>query len=118
MAKKEGRELQLLEVAVLGPQGSSFILSKEQSGTSQVSNFIMYNISWRSSQETKIKGYINILGYKVIVDENVNPGRYGFRIVHDHDRTHLFSSDEQLVVREWMKSLMKATIGRDYTRKS
>ena len=66
-------------------------------------------------QETKIKGYINIFGYKVIVDENVNPGRYGFRLIHDTDKTHYFSSDEQSVVREWMKALMKATIGRDYT---
>ena len=68
-------------------------------------------------QETKIKGYINIVGYKVIADENIDPGRYGFRIVHDNDKPHYFSSDEQLVVREWMKALMKATITRDYTSK-
>ncbi|CAE6427373.1 unnamed protein product [Rhizoctonia solani] len=30
-----------------------------------------------SVQETKIKGYVNITGYKVIADENANPGRYG-----------------------------------------
>jgi hypothetical protein len=69
-------------------------------------------------QEVKIKGYINIVGYKVIADENVDPGRYGFRIVHDTDKTHLFSSDEQIVVREWMKAIMKATIGRDYSSTS
>jgi hypothetical protein len=66
-------------------------------------------------QETKIKGYINIVGYKVIADENANPGRYAFKIVHDSDKTHFFSSDEQIVVREWMKAIMKATIGRDYS---
>ena len=66
-------------------------------------------------QETKIKGYVNILGYKVTVDENVNPGRYGFRIEHDHDKTHYFSSDEKSAIRDWMKAIMKATIGRDYT---
>ena len=66
-------------------------------------------------QETKIKGYLNIVGYKVLADENVDPGRYGFRIVHDTEKAHYFSSDEQLVVREWMKALMKATITRDYT---
>lgn len=66
-------------------------------------------------QETKIKGYINIVGYKVIADENIDPGRYGFRIVHETDKTHFFSSDEQSVVREWMKAIMKATIGRDYS---
>ena len=67
------------------------------------------------TQETKIKGYLNIVGYKVLADENVDPGRYGFRIVHDTEKAHYFSSDEQLVVREWMKALMKATITRDYT---
>lgn len=66
-------------------------------------------------QETKIKGYINIVGYKVVVDENADPGRYGFRIVHETDKTHYFSSDEQAIVREWMKAIMKATIGRDYS---
>lgn len=50
-----------------------------------------------------------------MADENANPGRYGFRIVHETGDTHWFSSDEQIAIREWMKSLMKATIGRDYT---
>lgn len=49
------------------------------------------------------------------MDENVNPGRYGFRIEHDNDKTHYFSSDEKMVIRDWMKAIMKATIGRDYT---
>ncbi|KZV86236.1 hypothetical protein EXIGLDRAFT_725062 [Exidia glandulosa HHB12029] len=70
----------------------------------------------RSRNETKLKGYINIIGYKVVADENANPGRYGFRIVHDTDKSHYFSSEEQMVVREWMKAIMKATIDRDYTR--
>lgn len=68
-------------------------------------------------QETKIKGYINIVGYKVVADENANPGRYAFKIIHETDKTHFFSSDEKIVVREWMKAIMKATIGRDYTSK-
>ncbi|KAG1726811.1 uncharacterized protein EDB91DRAFT_55882 [Suillus paluster] len=67
------------------------------------------------AQEVKIKGYINIVGYKVVADENVDPGRYGFRIVHDTDKAHFFCSDEQIVVRERMKATMKATIGRDYS---
>ena len=69
------------------------------------------------SQETKIKGYINIIGYKVLADENTDPGRYGFRIMHDTDKMHFFSSAEQNVIREWMKAIMKATIGRDYSSK-
>lgn len=69
-------------------------------------------------QETKIKGYVHIVGYKVTVDENLDPGRYGFRIDHDHDKTHYFSSEEKTAVRDWMKAIMKATIGRDYTSAS
>jgi len=69
-------------------------------------------------QETKIKGYVNIVGYRIISDENVDPGRYGFKLAHETDRTYFFSSDEQVVIREWMKALMKATIDRDYTSAS
>ncbi|KAG5716742.1 Protein pob1 [Termitomyces sp. T112] len=76
----------------------------------------LYCLRSNSPAETKIKGYVNILGYKVTVDENVNPGRYGFRIDHEHDKTHYFSSDEKSTIRDWMKAIMKATIGRDYTK--
>jgi hypothetical protein len=68
------------------------------------------------SQETKIKGYVNLTGYKVVVDENLDPGRYGFKIVHDADKTHYFSSDEQPIIRDWMKAIMKTSIERDYSR--
>ncbi|KAG9317765.1 hypothetical protein JVU11DRAFT_1983 [Chiua virens] len=76
----------------------------------------LYILRSNSRTETKIKGYVNIVGYKVVADENIDPGRYGFRIVHETDKTHFFSSDEQAIVREWMKAIMKATIGRDYSR--
>ncbi|TFK43957.1 hypothetical protein BDQ12DRAFT_719130 [Crucibulum laeve] len=76
----------------------------------------MYCLRSNSKTETRLKGYIDIVGYKVTVDENVDPGRYGFRIDHDQEKTHYFSSDEKSVVREWMKAIMKATIGRDYTK--
>ncbi|KAH0840211.1 hypothetical protein J3R83DRAFT_1213 [Lanmaoa asiatica] len=76
----------------------------------------LYILRSNSKSETKIKGYVNIVGYKVVADENVDPGRYGFRIVHETDKTHFFSSDEQAIVREWMKAIMKATIGRDYSK--
>jgi hypothetical protein len=36
-------------------------------------------------------------------------------MIHDNDKIHYFSSEAQLVVREWMKALMKSTIDRDYT---
>jgi len=76
----------------------------------------LYYLRSDSKTETKIKGYIDIKGYKVLADENVNPGRYGFRIIHDVEKAHYFSSEESFVVREWMKALMKATIGRDYSK--
>ncbi|THG96991.1 hypothetical protein EW026_g4932 [Hermanssonia centrifuga] len=75
----------------------------------------LYCLRSNDRSETKIKGYVNIVGYKVVADENIDPGRYGFRIVHDSDKTHYFSHDEQIVIREWMKALMKATISRDFT---
>ena len=56
------------------------------------------------------------MGYKVTVDETVDPGKYGFRIDHDTEKTHYFSSDDMTVIRDWMKAIMKATIGRDYSR--
>ena len=61
------------------------------------------------------KGYIHIAGYNVTVDENVDPGRYGFRIDHDHDKTYYFSSEKKSVIHDWMKAVMKAVILRDYT---
>jgi len=56
---------------------------------------------------------VNVIGYKVVADENANPGRYGFKIIHETYKTHYFSSDQHPVIREWMKAIMKATIGRD-----
>lgn len=67
----------------------------------------------RDPTAPKIKGYVNMRGYKVIADENTNPGKYGFKLLHESEKPHYFSSDDPIVVREWMKALMKATIGRD-----
>ncbi|KAF5363809.1 hypothetical protein D9756_000046 [Leucocoprinus leucothites] len=76
----------------------------------------MYCLRSDSKSETKIKGYIHIVGYKVSVDENLDPGRYCFRVDHENDKSHYFSSDEKAVVRDWMKAIMKATIDRDYSK--
>lgn len=61
-----------------------------------------------------MKGHVDLRGYRVIVDENTNPGSYGFRLIGS-DKPHAFSSSEQMTIREWMKALMKATIARDYS---
>ncbi|KAI9462035.1 hypothetical protein F5148DRAFT_1214326 [Russula earlei] len=76
----------------------------------------LYWLRSNNASETKIKGYVNIVGYRMLADENIDPGRYGFKLLHESDRSHFFSSDEQMVVREWMRALMKATIDRDYTK--
>jgi len=68
----------------------------------------------KSEQEDRVKGHIDVSGCRVIVDENVNPGSYGFRLVGS-DQPHAFSSPEQSVIRGWMKALTKATIARDYS---
>lgn len=71
----------------------------------------------RDPTAAKIKGYVSMKGYKVIADENTNPGKYGFKILHETEKPHYFSSDDAILVREWMKALMKATIDRDTSRK-
>lgn len=65
-------------------------------------------------QETKLKGYVNIKGYRVIADKDINPGKFGFGIHHASEKSYFFSSENQIVIREWMKALKKATISRDY----
>ena len=55
------------------------------------------------------------MGYKVTADESVDPGKYGFWIRHATGKPHYFSSDDEGVIRDWMKAILKATIGRDYT---
>lgn len=74
----------------------------------------LYCMRNNNREETKIKGYIHISNYKVVADENIDVGRYGFRLVGDGDKVHFFSSEEKSIIREWMKALIKATITRDY----
>lgn len=69
----------------------------------------------RDSNAAKIKGYVSMKGYKVIgiADDSATARKYGFKILHETDKPHYFSSDDPILVRGWMKALMKATIGRD-----
>ncbi|KAG0148811.1 hypothetical protein CROQUDRAFT_40729 [Cronartium quercuum f. sp. fusiforme G11] len=68
----------------------------------------------KSENEARIKGLIKLPGYKVVMDDDVNPGRYGFKIIHDNGSTHAFSADDSKLLRDWMKAMMKATIDRDW----
>ncbi|WFD32289.1 hypothetical protein MSPP1_003334 [Malassezia sp. CBS 17886] len=67
----------------------------------------------RDPSAERVKSHINMHGYKVVADENTNPGKYGFKIVHENARTHYFSLDDPNALRAWMKGMMKATIDRD-----
>lgn len=69
----------------------------------------------KSEAEDRVKGHIDLKGHRIIVDENTNPGSYGFRLVGPGEKPHHFSSAEQGQIRDWMKALMKATIARDYS---
>ncbi|WVQ95020.1 hypothetical protein IAU59_002112 [Kwoniella sp. CBS 9459] len=70
----------------------------------------------KSETEDRVKGHIDLTGHRVIVDENTNPGSYGFRLTAGpSEKSHFFSATEQIQIREWMKALMKATIARDYS---
>ncbi|KAH9815184.1 hypothetical protein DFH28DRAFT_1057724 [Melampsora americana] len=68
----------------------------------------------KSENEVRIKGLIKLGGYKVVMDDDVNPGRYGFKIIHDDGSSHAFSADDSKLLRDWMKAMMKATIDRDW----
>ncbi|KAJ9096715.1 hypothetical protein QFC21_004985 [Naganishia friedmannii] len=69
----------------------------------------------RNEKEQKLKGHIDLAGYKVMTDANTSSGNYGFQLVHDGQKTHHFSSSDHRAIKEWMKNLMKATITRDFT---
>ncbi|CAG8783351.1 35416_t:CDS:2, partial [Racocetra persica] len=76
---------------------------------------LFYFQSDKTAQTSRLKGTINIMGYRVIPDENILQGKYGFKLVHDTERAHYFAHENLGKIREWMKAIMKATISRDLT---
>ncbi|GBC09395.1 hypothetical protein RclHR1_08820006 [Rhizophagus clarus] len=64
-------------------------------------------------ESSHIKGYINLTGYRIIPDENLLHGKYGFKLIHDVEKSHYFAHDELDKLKGWMKAMMKATIERD-----
>ena len=64
-------------------------------------------------QETKVEGHINTIDYHIIPDENINPGRYGFKLEHDSNPTHFLSSDSKPAIRGWITALLKLKIDHD-----
>ena len=70
----------------------------------------------RDPGANKVKNLIPLHGYKVVSDESANAVGYTFKIVHDTQRTHYFSFEDATAMRGWMKAIMKATIGRDFSQ--
>lgn len=73
----------------------------------------MCGISSSDPLKANVEGHVNIVGCRVVPDENINPGSYGFKLLRGVESIHFFSSDDQTVVREWMKALLKPNIKRD-----
>ncbi|KAF9934966.1 polar growth protein [Linnemannia zychae] len=68
-----------------------------------------------SPKDNCSKDYINLIGYKIIQDENIYAGKYCFKAVHDELRNFYFYTDSENEMKGWLKALMKVTIGRDPT---
>ncbi|KAF9201278.1 polar growth protein [Haplosporangium sp. Z 27] len=66
-----------------------------------------------SPKENASKDYINLIGYKIIQDENIYAGKYCFKAVHDELRNFYFYTESESEMKGWLKALMKVTIGRD-----
>ncbi|KAF9306896.1 polar growth protein [Mortierella antarctica] len=68
-----------------------------------------------SPKENASKDYINLVGYKIIQDENIYAGKYCFKAVHEELRNFYFYTESENDMKGWLKALMKVTIGRDTT---
>ncbi|KAI9268728.1 hypothetical protein BY458DRAFT_490325 [Sporodiniella umbellata] len=66
--------------------------------------------------DVRMKGVINLRGYRVMFDESIQPGKYSFKMEHEQERTFCFYAEVDSVAKRWMNSLMKSTISRDYTK--
>ncbi|CAO3652931.1 unnamed protein product [Mucor hiemalis] len=75
------------------------------------SNNLFY---FKSPKAIRMKGIINLKGYRIEVDDSIHPGKYCFKAIHDRERTFYFATDHEKSMRGWLKALMKATIIRDY----
>ncbi|KAF9333708.1 polar growth protein [Linnemannia elongata] len=66
-----------------------------------------------SPKDNASKDYINLVGYKIIQDENIYAGKYCFKAVHEELRNFYFYTESEQDMKGWLKALMKVTIGRD-----
>ncbi|CAO3611781.1 unnamed protein product [Cunninghamella blakesleeana] len=70
---------------------------------------------FKSPKDVRMKGIINLRGYRVIVDETIHSNKYCFKAQHEQERTFFFYTDTADSMRLWIQALMKATIIRDFT---
>ena len=80
--------------------------------------FILYSYSHvysrMNTQAIRMKGIINLKGYRIDVDESIQPGKYCFKAQHERERTFYFYTEHEKSMKDWLKALMKATIARDF----
>ncbi|KAI8638759.1 hypothetical protein BD408DRAFT_422512 [Parasitella parasitica] len=69
---------------------------------------------FKSPKDVRMKGIINLRGYKIVVDETIHAGKYCFKAQHERERTFFFYTDTEDTMRMWLKMLMKTTIARDF----
>ncbi|KAG2230732.1 hypothetical protein INT48_004785 [Thamnidium elegans] len=69
---------------------------------------------FKSPKAVRMKGIINLKGYRIEVDESIHSGKYCFKVHHERERTFYFYTDFEKSMKEWLKALMKATIARDF----
>ncbi|KAI8393722.1 uncharacterized protein BYT42DRAFT_552009 [Radiomyces spectabilis] len=69
---------------------------------------------FKSPKDVRMKGIINLRGYRIVVDDNIHSGKYCFKAQHERERTFFFYTDTEQQMKTWVKELMKMTIARDY----
>ncbi|KAG0169455.1 polar growth protein [Apophysomyces sp. BC1034] len=69
---------------------------------------------FKSPKDVRMKGIINLRGYRIIPDESIHAGRYCFKAQHDRERTFFFHTDTEESMRMWVKMLMKTSITRNF----
>ncbi|CEP16346.1 hypothetical protein [Parasitella parasitica] len=70
---------------------------------------------FKNPKAMRLKGIINLKGYRIEVDESIHPGKYCFMAHHERERTFFFYTEFERPMKDWLKALMKATIVRDFT---
>ena len=103
-----------MENPLLGAQGLISILACKRQPTGMCCLASCCGIPSSDSLQANVEGHVNIVGCRVVPDENIDPGSYGFKLLRGSKDVHFFSSDDQTVVREWMKALLKPNIKRDH----